>query len=191
MNSIKTIDNDLKQFAVELNSALKNVETFGAKAYHSFDFDCSILKDWNTIDIRDSIEHKEMFNTIRSLDGPVLYWFEILPGIKNDVVRNAIFDYKFSIDAKTVPALKRNYCNDSNALYVGKVKSKFWGRVIQHLGYYHVVRTQGLQLYHWSKPINLKLRLHAYHFEREMEDLVSIFEVKLAKKLRPITGKHY
>lgn len=180
----------LKETANKLIGHLHNVSENGAKDYFQYDFDCSLFQDWNLTDIRQSEEHKELFDVLGTLAGPVLYWFEILPPTTNEDVRNAISEYKHSIEAKSVPALKSKYSRDSNILYVGKVKRNFWGRVIQHLGYYQVVRTQGLQLYHWARPLNLKLRLHAYQFEPEMEDLVSVFELKFARILKPITGKH-
>ena len=80
--------------------------------------------------------------------------------------------------------------NDSRILYVGKVKRHFWGRLIQHLGYYKVNRTQGLQLYYWAKELNLNLKVTVIEFEPEMIDLMEVLESALAKKLKPILGKH-
>ena len=180
----------IKETADKLIEPLQNVRDGGVKNYFQHDFDCSLFQDWNLTDIRQSEEHKELFDVLGTLTGPVLYWFEILPPTTNEDIRNAISVYKHSTEAKSVPALKLKYSRESNILYVGKVKRNFWGRVIQHLGYYQVVRTQGLQLYHWARPLNLKLRLHAYQFEPGMEDLVAVFELKFARLLKPITGKH-
>ena len=74
--------------------------------------------------------------------------------------------------------------------YIGKVKKSVWGRMIQHLGFYKVQRTQGLQLFYWTKGLNLKLKVHLYEFEQDMADMISIFEIELAKLNRPIVGKH-
>ncbi|WP_298310236.1 hypothetical protein [uncultured Aquimarina sp.] len=180
----------IKETAGRLSNHLQNVEVNGVKQYYKHDLDCAFFQDWNLTDIRVSAEHKSLFIKLSSLSGPVVYWFEIISPISNKEIRKRISDYKFSDGAKSVPALKKIYSQDSRTLYVGKVKRNFWGRIIQHLGYYHVKRTQGLQLYHWAKEIGLKVRLHAYEFEPEMEDLVSIFELKFARTLNPITGKH-
>ena len=181
---------EIENVTNNLIKALDNFKCNGAKEYFVHDFDCSFFQNWNLTDIRDSAEHKVVFEKLGSITGPVVYWFEIVSDISAEDVRKFISDYKYSEDAKSVPALKTKYSKDSKILYVGKVKRKFWGRVIQHLGYYQVKRTQGLQLYHWAKDIGLKVRLHAFEFEQEMEDLVSIIERKMARNLNPITGKH-
>lgn len=175
----------------ELINALDDVKDNGAKQYFHHDFDCHFFKDWNLTDIRDSEEHKDLFQNLGAITGPVVYWFEILSDTNTTEIRDCLIEYKHSEEAKAVPALKKKYYKESKALYVGKVKRNFWGRVIQHLGYYKVKRTQGLQLYYWAKELGLKIRLHAYEFEAEMEDLVSIFELKIARQLKPITGKHF
>lgn len=180
----------IKLISEELISSLQHLKENGTKKYFQHDFDCSFFLDWNLVDIRDSDEHREVFQKLGVITGPVVYWFEITSTTSNEEIRRLISDYKYSEGAKSVPALKKSYSKESKALYVGKVKRNFWGRVIQHLGYYHVKRTQGLQLYHWAKDLGLKVRLHAYEFEPEMEDMVSIFELKLSRVLRPITGKH-
>lgn len=190
---VKYIENmidAIKRTAKDLIDNLENVRRDGAKHYFQHDFDCSFFKNWSLSDIRNSTEHKELFEKLGGISGPVVYWFEIIEPIDNDLIRQSLSHYKYSEGAKSVPALKSRYSRESTALYVGKVKRKFWGRVIQHLGYYHVKRTQGLQLYHWAKDLELKVRLHAYEFEQNMEDLVSIFELDFARKLKPITGKH-
>lgn len=180
----------IKETADKLIEPLQNVKENGAKNYFQHDFDCSFFQDWNLTDIRSSEEHIEVFNKLGAIKGPVVYWFEILSPTSTEIIRKLISEYKYSEGAKSVPALKLKYYRESKALYVGKVKRNFWGRVIQHLGYYNVKRTQGLQLYHWAKNIDLKVRLHAFEFEPEMEDLISVFELKFARMLKPITGKH-
>lgn len=184
------IENGLKTTAGKLSKYLKNVETIGSSGYIQYDFKCNKLIDWNHIDIRQSQDHKDFFIEAAKFTGPVLYFFEIISSHDSEEIRESIQTYKVSDGAKSVPALKKNYDASSKILYVGKVKKKFYGRVIQHLGYYKVARTQGLQLFYWAKKIGLHVRLHAYHFEPEMHDLVSIFELNIARDLKPIVGKH-
>jgi len=181
---------EIKKTTKLLINSLVHVKENGVKQYFQYDINCSLLQDWNLSDIQKSPEHKEAFKKLETITGPVVYWFEISSPTPSEEIRKRIFTYKFSKESKSVPALKSNYNNKSRALYVGKVKRKFWGRIIQHLGYYPVKRTQGLQLYHWARDIDLTLRLHAYEFETEMEDLVVVIELKLARHLNPITGKH-
>jgi hypothetical protein len=58
------------------------------------------------------------------------------------------------------------------------------------LGYYKVQRTQGLQLYYWTKELNLNLKLVVFEFEGEMINLMEVLENDLAKHIKPILGKH-
>lgn len=184
------VEKGIRAAAGRLSNHLINVQTNGPLDYLQYDFKCSELQDWNEIDIRQSLEHKEFFTKLEEFNGPVLYFFEIISIQDSGSIRDCMAKYKYLKDSKSVPALKKNYTKDSRILYVGKVKRNFYGRVIQHLGYYKVARTQGLQLFYWAKEIGLDIRLHAYHFEPEMHDLVSIFELKFARDLKPITGKH-
>lgn len=184
------IEKEIKAAAGRLASHLSKVEINGVSDYIQYDFKCENLLDWNDIDIRQSAEHKELFNELKDFTGPVLYFFEITSNQDTGLLRQCLIKYKTTEGSKSVPAMKKGYCEKSKILYVGKVKKKFYGRLIQHLGYYKVARTQGLQLYHWAKEFGLDIRLHAFHFEPEMHDLVSVFELKFARDLRPITGKH-
>lgn len=184
------IEEEICAAAGRLSKHLINVEENGTSDYIQYDFKCADLLDWNNIDIRQSEEHREFFTQLEKFTGPVLYFFEITSSQDSGEVRECMRKYKMSEGSKSVPALKKGYHKTSKILYVGKVKRNFYGRVIQHLGYYKVVRTQGLQLFHWAKSYCLDVRLHAYHFEPEMHDLVSIFELKFARDLKPIVGKH-
>lgn len=102
-------------------------------------------------------------------------------GNNNQDIRNRITEYSQSI---------KHFDPESDCLYVGKVKKTIWGIIIQHLGYYKVKQTQGLQLFHWAKGLNLILEIHMYEFEENIEELISIFEIELAKEKKPIIGKH-
>ena len=88
------------------------------------------------------------------------------------------------------PAIKTTIDYDSRTLYVGKVKGSFWGRLIQHLGFFKVNATQGLQLYYWAKDLSLKLRVNIYVFDNNMADIMPIVEYAFAKRLKPLVGKH-
>jgi hypothetical protein len=162
---------------------------YGYKVKKEFIINCADLKDFNNIDIRQSLEYKDLFNELKNLTGPVLYFFEIISDFNHKEIIDNINNYALTENSKAVPAIKKNYPN-SNILYVGKVKKGFLGRVIQHLGYYRVNRTQGIQLFYWAKELNLTLRLTAMEFELEAADIMPIFENNLASFLRPIIGKH-
>ena len=89
-----------------------------------------------------------------------------------------------------MPAFRKSIDTTSKVLYVGKVKRHLMGRVIQHLGFYKVERTQGLQLFHWAPKQDLQLKLTVYEFGADMIDLVPLLENATAHQLKPLIGKH-
>ncbi|WP_452225616.1 hypothetical protein [Lacinutrix chionoecetis] len=193
MNNDKSLNlnDDFKVISTKLIQALGNVEKFGARKNYSLDIDCSQLKNWNEIDIKNSKEFAKDFEEISDLIGPILYWFEIVSDTTNDTCLNAISEYKRMKNSRSMPSIRKSLFKESKALYLGMTKSKFSKCIVQHLGYNSKIDAQGLQLFHWAKPLNLKLRLHAYLFDIDMEDLVSIIELKLSRKLRPITSENF
>lgn len=176
--------------ANESLSALQHLAEKGHKSYNEFNFETEFLKDYLTKDIRESIEHKETFGRLMQIKGPVLYWFEILPGYDQRKIVERLNQYKGDQSGRHTPAIRKNVDYSSNVLYVGKVKNLFYGRVIQHLGFFRTPETQGLQLYHWMKGEPLQLRLHALEFEAGMANLLGVVENEFAKLLKPIIGKH-
>jgi hypothetical protein len=186
MNQIE----EIKKICEAAAKPLHEVSINGIKSYSAFDIDCQSLEDYNYADIRDSERFKEIFSQLKAVTGPVLYWFEIGSDFSTQDIISEFNKYIDSGDCKTLPALKKTINYDTNALYVGKVKGKFWGRLIQHLGYYKVKATQGLQLYCWTRNLPLKMKVHVYEFENNMAELMPIVENALAKELKPLIGKH-
>lgn len=162
------------------------------KQVHSFEIDCRDLdKRFHSNDIRDANEFKEIFDTLKSVTNPVLYWFEIISDTSHQQIVESISNYKKDGGTRATPAMRKNISGGSRILYVGKVKNTFWGRLITHLGYLKGTgQTQGLQLDCWAKDICLKLRLHVVEFDKRMADYMTVIENAFAKELKPIIGKH-
>lgn len=179
----------IQEIAQKEIAAMLRVAEHGCKNVCDFEIDCSDLKDYNLSDIRQSSEHEELFSILAKITGPVLYVFEIVSETSSKVIVETITAYSKTPNAKTIPAIKLSY-SDTKTLYVGKVTKNFWGRVIQHFGFYKVSGTQGLQLFYWAKPLKLKLRLTAIEFDNDTSGLMTVFERKLADRLKPILGKH-
>jgi hypothetical protein len=150
---------------------------------------CELLTDFNNIDIRKDPNFKTLFDNIQKINGPTVYYFEVISEHQSIEIIKALSKYSITLDAKTTPPLNPRY-SKGQILYVGKVKKTMWGRLIQHLGFYKVDKTQGLQLYYWAKTIPLTLKLVVFEFEPEMTTLVGIIEKELAQILNPILGKH-
>lgn len=184
MNQI--LDSFIDRTIVSMN-AIKNS---GAKSEHVFEIDCSTLQDYLNCNILESEQFKNWFMELQTITGPCVYWYEIASGISNTEIIGKLDEYKKQMEHRVIPVYRKNYNQETKILYVGKVKGQFYGRVIQHLGYHKQVQTQGLQLYHWAKNIDLKLKLHVIEFNNDMSDLVATVEQYFAKELNPLLGKH-
>ena len=151
-------------------AAFSTLAAKGAKNNYTFDFDTRDLKNYLDVDIRNSEIYKssEKFNpllkVLNQITGPCIYWVEFNSDISNNDLLNRLLVYKGSKGCRAVPALKNTFEKDTTTLYVWKVKDKFWGRLIQHLGYHKTPATQGLQLYHWCKDISIRFKVHVYEF---------------------------
>lgn len=179
----------IKNISKRASASLQNVYINGAKKTVEFQIDCTDLEDYNQIDIRQSENYREMFAELQTLSGPCLYFFEITSDNKSIEIIEKIKEYSAKENSKKTPAM-RSRIIESKILYVGKVKRSFWGRLIQHLGYFKTPQTQGLQLFYWAREINLNLKLTVFEFESEMINLMEVLENDLARHLNPILGKH-
>ncbi|MBC9812381.1 hypothetical protein H9Y05_07830 [Crocinitomicaceae bacterium CZZ-1] len=183
---------------MDLISKIKNdqIEIFqkslltGVIKEHSEVIYCDSLKDFMNIDVRNSTDHKVLFNNLKSMKGPVLYWFEILSENTHEEIRQKLIEYKNTSGVRASSAMWSYTVPNSKYLYVGKVKKGISGRMVTHLGYNKNPDTSGLQLFHWSKGMNLTLKLSVMEFIPEMADLMGVIELKVAQNLHPIIGKH-
>lgn len=144
-------------------------------------------------DIRKSEQLKDVFDELKKIKNPVLYWFEIdVTKINAETVRKLYIEHLAKKNNRAISSYKKNFDIHSKTLYVGKVKKGFWGRLITHLGYHKSNQTAGLQLFHWyniSEGLP-SLKLNYIVFEREMEDLIAVLELDLARELKPILGRY-
>jgi len=169
---------------------LEQVQRNGVKRELSFEISCSNLEDFNHFDIRQSANFKTMFDELKIANGPTLYWFEIISETDTLSIITELKKYKKNINAKSTPALKNNINYDSRILYVGKVKGAFWGRLIQHLGFFKVNATQGLQLFYWTRSLALTIKVNVIEFDIAMADIMPTIELAFAQRLQPLIGKH-
>ena len=169
-----------------LNISLKN----GSLDSYSHTIECDKLENYMNIDIRKSDKFKDLFLKLKSMKGPVIYTFKILSGNEHKEIREKLIAYKGTKDPRASSALRKYTVPGSSYLYVGKVKSNISGRIINHLGYSKNKDTSGLQLFHWTKELGLKLELSITEFIPEMADLMGVIELKVAQNYHPIIGKH-
>ncbi|MGN6647215.1 MAG: hypothetical protein ACTHJT_11875 [Cytophaga sp.] len=179
----------IKEFSLNALEPLQRVSQNGAKETYEFDIDCFEMKNYNHVSVLKESDFSKVFDIITKISGPCLYYFEIQSDHSAEEIVDRVNKYRLIKDSKAVPAIKKNF-SKSKILYVGKVKKAIWGRLVQHLGYYKVPRTQGLQLFYWTQGTNLSLKMKVLEFEHEMADYMGVLETKLAKELKPILGKH-
>lgn len=184
MNSI------LSDFLSDSLRSLENLRKNDVCREFSCDLKCEELGDFLNFDIRDSLQYHNLFKELQEIKGPVLYWYEITSDHSNDEIIEALQRYEQQQDHRAIPVIYKGYNRDTRILYVGKCKENFWGRVIQHLGYFKTPTTQGLQLYHWAKELHLEVKLYALEFAVDMTDILPIVESYFAKRLHPLVGKH-
>ena len=173
--------------------------------YHKFTFNTNQL-----------IEHKgyavfpnstgaliDQFKPLNSIkENHCLYWFELNSNEETFKINELLKKYRDKRNKK-VPA-GNTYKSDTkeeirNVLYLGirqggYVKSKnltnIVGRINQHLGYYHAVSTQGLQLYEYTKDKDFDITIKVIEFIGLNSKYLKIIEKEVAKVFKPLSGTH-
>lgn len=184
------MDYILSDFLSDTITSLENLRKNDVCKEFSCVFKCVELEDYVNHNITESIQFGKLFKELMEIKGPVLYWYEIISNHSNDEIINSLQMYEQKQNHRAIPVFFKGYNRNTRILYVGKCKGKFWGRVIQHLGYFKIPTTQGLQLYHWAKELHLEVKLHALEFTEDMADIMPIVESYFAKRLHPLVGKH-
>ncbi|OIQ73665.1 hypothetical protein GALL_446940 [mine drainage metagenome] len=180
----------IKKICEKSYKPLQEASIAGSEQYRSYTIDCDKLEDFDDVNIYIDKQYKEMFDELISFACPIVYWFEIISPVSTEAIVKAISKYKGRTIRKAIPAIHKNPNHGTTVLYVGKVMKGFAGRVVTHLGYYKVTRTQGLQLFHWSKELKLILKLHVYSFKKELAPMMIVIERGVADELKPLLGKH-
>lgn len=142
---------------------------------------------------------------LKKTHSPCIYWFETETIDESKKLFSLIEKYreKSKLEGRTIPA-KNNYFKEKNyvpnkVIYVGKRHegirqydklTNIAGRIIIHFGYYAKGSTQGLQLANWARNYNGKLFLKVLPLPKEAETYLELLEKLLAKKLKPLCGRH-
>ncbi len=188
----------IKSKCAEISEVFRNVAEHSYVKRLHYDIDISKLNpDYATkINITIEGDFVKMFKELRDskyANLPAIYVFGINTAINSDVIVNAIDSLKDLDQNLNVPAHYK-YHQNKGILYVGKVKSCAWGRLIQHLGYHVDSNSHGLQIQHWAQKISepLNLTYTVMFFEEKMADYIELLERAIAKTdiYKPIIGKH-
>lgn len=125
-----------------------------------------------------------------------LYWFELETEEKAIELVNLLNAYRKIEGCKTVPAANKN--KNSKVFYLGIRQggagknglTNIEGRMNQHLGYYNVPTTQGLQLYEYAKEKDFNITIKVVEFKGIETYCLNVIEKLLAQKMLPLSGKH-
>jgi hypothetical protein len=145
--------------------------------------------------------HLDLFKELKSIRKPILYWFDFeYSEERNSTISKNYREYRDKIKHdysnkkyRNTAAYKSTFNSESKTLYVGKVETGFWGRLVTHLGYNSNPRTAGMQLHYWYlEEFNSfgSLTLNYIVFDNEMKHLISVLEKKIALDLKPLIGKY-
>ena len=181
----------------QLNKLAKKI----IKNAEKFSFDLRELPDLSSgsVSIREPGPLKIFFEKLDKKTEDCLYWFEvddIEMGNHLQKLLNEKRSYLKEIGRK-VP-IKSKYV-DSNILYVGARHggltvrynlSNLSARIREHLGYYKVGTSQGLQLAHWARNVDCKVILNVVEFDNLPEEYLTMIEKIVAYKLKPLCGIH-
>lgn len=174
------------------SSTIKILDAFkekGRKGEFSFEYDCATSQDYRYVNILEKGQFVELFDKLKLITGPVIYWIEVVSNTSSQDISNAAYTYKLT-NERHVPAIKSRINHDSKIIYVGKVQNGIFVRVMNHMGFHASHKTQGLQMYHWGKDIGLKVQFHLMQLHEGCESILTVWEKALATKMKPIIGKH-
>jgi len=191
--NLSNVENFFKTKSSEITYAFAEIAAIGFKKSFSFEIDCNKLNsDYaSKINITKEGDFVSIFKTLQDYqDLPAIYIFGINSEVDYDVIIKEIENANNDNTLK-FPANNKNNQNNG-VLYVGKVKSCAWGRLIQHLGYHQNKKSHGLQIDYWAKRVNMPLNLTytVMFFDKKMSDYLETLEIAIAKELAPIIGKH-
>lgn len=184
---------------MNFNKSFESIGKHIAKEADSFTFNTSDLphhKGFKTEIVLDS-KFTPLFKLLARVDTNAVYWFEADSNLE---ANKLVAEFERIRDGlhkrRTLPPKNKN--ENSPVLYVGKrqggKKKDGWthisGRMVQHLGYYPVGSTQGLQLIHWAKNLKVKITIRVYQFEGVSNGNLKAIENILSDSLKPLLGRH-
>ncbi|PIB38295.1 hypothetical protein [Maribacter sp. 4G9] len=179
----------LKEYSAVLSRALTDVSKTGPKNYRTIELALDEFQGLGIDAIKSTKTYLKLIDLFLSYTDPCVYWFEIRSPTEVKGIWNSFGEYK-ARKLRTVPYKKKVMPEDTNVLYLGKVKKGLLRRLKEHLGYTDSVKTQSLQLIHWALGYGIKIKIHVMEFEQETSNLVGVFEFKLAREIRPLLGRH-
>jgi len=148
--------------------------------------------------IRIHPEFKNIFDDLSLKKNSCIYWFELDSNENCELLNQSLTQYRNRLE-RVVPVTGKHKI--SKFLYLGIRRGGHYkrdegythivDRIKVHLGYVKSGKTQGLQLSHWAKNIDMNITLKVYEFPKDFRDLhLEAIEKIMAEELKPICGKH-
>lgn len=187
--------------SIEISERLDRIFDFILSQKSTYKFNLSNLPDLNnyTTNILDSEFFREIFNDLNKKTKNCIYWFELQNEQEcTDLISILNINREFLRENfRVVPPKNKN--QNSKVLYLGirrgGIRKKdnltnISGRIVQHLGYYVKGSTQGLQLVHWCKGVDMHINLNVVELDNLPNDYLNVAEKILSYHLKPMCGKH-
>lgn len=187
--------------SIEINERLDRIFDFILSQKSTYKFNLSNLPDTNnySTNILDSGTFREIFDDLNKKRKNCIYWFELQNEQECDALILRLNNKREFLknNFRVIPPKNKN--QNSKILYLGirrgGIRKKdnltnISGRIVQHLGYYVKGSTQGLQLVHWCKGIDLNINLNVVELEDLPNDYLNVVKKILSYHLKPMCGKH-
>ncbi|NHB69605.1 hypothetical protein [Perlabentimonas gracilis] len=117
---------------------------------------------------------------------PCLYFLKFDAGLAESILAK-YRNYRSIDNLRNKSSLKPNPNIDTNILYVGKVLSNVGARLSTHFGYASP-KVGGLQLKHWARDMELKLKIHLIIFHEDIGNFINPLELEFTRLLKPLIG---
>jgi hypothetical protein len=185
----------------EINEKFDDVSKYIINKAIQCSFKLNDLPDVNNyhtnILIQDGFSH--IFNILNTIQKNCIYWFELENQEDCALLVERLNKNRTQLkeNKRVVPPQNTNRC--SNILYLGIRRggfrkkdglTKISSRIVHHLGYYYKGETQGLQLVHWCRGLDITIKLNFVELDGLPNDYLNVAEKILSYHLKPLCGKH-
>lgn len=192
MIDVTILEEAKNEVAATLIEKSQQLKAMPITEQYTFDIDMSQLAPFQINSKRGS---KYYYQSLQNIGlGQILgekrgavYVFHLPENSDRDKYIQSIVDCKKNIGRNT-PSVENIFKRDFKVLYVGSVKSGFYTRFIQHLGY-GTKNTAALQLIHWGLPLFSKIKMTYLPVDYSDLALHTLVEIAMCKTVTPMIGR--
>lgn len=189
------------EVVTEINERLDNVFKYIISKKEEFLFNLNDLPEINNYQTNILTQNgfSHIFENLNTRLNNCIYWFELKNNEDCLLLVEKLNENRTQLlqDIRVVPPRNKN--QNSKILYLGIRRggirkrdglTNISGRMVQHLGYYVKGTTQGLQLAHWCRGLNIPIKLNIVELNGLPNEYLNVVEKILSYHLKPLCGKH-